>query len=226
MKTALIIAFTALVLTSCQKELDFNKPLSPAASGKCASGTYMPLTTGTNWSYVIGSSTQASTVTILPGDTTINGFAWKRALQQGVAGQPDVMGYIRETNGNVYDFVNLPAAGVASGYVQRTLLKPNEPVGGSWSDTAVINGITEIFKNEIVGKGLTMQIDSLRFSNVIHVRQTVSFDFPPIFNNEVIMKADYYFAQCVGPIKSVANMMLLGQVVNTVEQKIKSYVIK
>lgn len=223
MKTLCLFALSATILfSSCQKELDFSTPLTGGggANPNCGSNSYFPLADGNTWSY--DQAGVAKTAMVLPGDTVINGVPYKK-VKETSPGTPDVYGYYSDFNGNVSMYISLSAAGVANGFVNQNVLRANAAVGDKWADTSIVNGVTEIFRYEMMEKNINYQVGSQTFTNVHHVKYNVYMDFAPIFINELIQTTDIYLAKCIGPVRSITQAFAFGTPVNSIDIKVTSY---
>ena len=226
MPFAAVLGFFAIttLMSSCQKELLFDTPVSPGGGGggitPTVCNTYFPLTTGNKWTFNQGGMIQVNTV-ITP-DTVINGKTFKR-LSSVSAGVTNI-NFAEEENGNVYVFQNLAAGSSgASGAVLLNPLRTNAAVGEKWNDTITVNGFTERFAYTMVEKNIAYQVDTLHFSNVIHVQYKVRLDLPPVYTDELSQITDIWYAKCVGAIEIKNQAVLLGVTVNTTDNKIQSY---
>ncbi len=130
--------------------------------------------------------------------------------------QDNVVGLLKDGN---------RIAGVATGYVNRNPLRASAAVGDQWSDTSIVNGITEIFKYEIKAKNISVPVDAKTFTNVIHVHIKVYLDMP-LLGNSLVQTTDIYYAKCIGPVKSSSQFFLFGMPVGSSDSKIKSYNLK
>lgn len=204
-------------LFSCQKQVDFDSALGPIGTGtKCSSNSFMPLTEGNSWTYSDAGS--LSSGSIQGGDTLISGKAFKRVKYNS---SPDA--YYRDENGSIFMCRSMSAAGMPSGYVMQNLLQPTLGAGSAWTDSSVVNGIKVTSTYEMKEKNVSYQVDSLRFTDVHHVKYKVYYDYAPLFSNELVQVTDIYFAKCVGIIKSSNIYYGFGQPMANSETKITGY---
>ncbi len=213
------IIISCLILASCQKEVASDTLTGGSSTTPSACNTYFPLATGNTWTYYTGGTIQVNTV-IAP-DTVIQGKTFKRVMQttQGLTNTV----FFREDTGNIYGFVDLGAAGVASGNVFINPIRSAAAIGEKWRDTIVVNGLSERFEYEMKEKNISYQVDTLHFTNVDHIQYKVRLDYAPAYNDELVQITDVWFAKCVGGVETKNQSLLFGAVVSTSDQKIKSY---
>lgn len=209
------IILSCFILTGCQKEVTFD---TGGTSTSC--DTYFPLTTGSTWTYDANGAAQVNTV-VTP-DTVIQGKNFKR-ITELISGITNTV-FFREESGNVYGFIDL--GGLASGKILINPIRSSAAVGDKWRDTIIINGIKEKFEYEMLEKNINYQVDTFHFTNVLHIQYKVRLDYPPLLNDELIQITDVWVAKCVGGVETKNQVFLMGVVVNTTDQKIKSYTIR
>ncbi len=214
----LLLLFT-FIFTACQKEFTLTQGIAPTLPGGGSStpggscNSYYSTTPGTNWTYIDNQG--ENTITILNQDSTINGKTFKKFKSSAYSN-----GFVREDNGNVYQFANTGT----SGNIMMNILRANAAIGEKWRDTSILNGVTEIFEYQILEKNVSLTVNNLNFTNVIHSNFKVFMDSPPFFNNELIQTTDAWFGKCIGPLQSKSVTSFMGTS-DTLITKIKSYVI-
>ena len=214
--------FCSLLFLSCQKEFVITDGITPTTGGGGINGgtttgcnTYFPTTLGTTWTYNNGGVTDVAT--IVSPDTLINGKVFKRVISTYTGSS-----FLREENGNVYEYMDLGL----TGKIMINSLRASANIGDKWGDTLILNGIKEIIGHEMLEKNIKLQIDGVQFSDVIHTRYKTKFDYPPIYNNEVIASTDVWFGKCVGVLQTKTVSIMGGIASDTLVSKIKSYTIK
>lgn len=221
MKKYLAAILSVLIFYSCQKEFtltDGIDPTPPPGSGggtNTGCNTYFPTTTGSTWTF--DQNGKEDIITIVLPDTTINGNVFKR-----ITSTSSVPAFMREENGNVYEYAGLGA----TGNILINPLRTSADIGATWGDTLVLNGIQETIQHQMLEKNISLQVDTFHFSDVIHTRYRTTFNSPPIFNNEVVASTDVWYGKCVGVVQTKTVSLLGGVVSDTIVGKIKSYSIK
>lgn len=218
--------FTAMVmclsLISCQKDYSVTDGTTPTpgsggnnGGNTSACNTYQPSTTGTTWTYENNGVTDILTITA--PDTTIDGKVFKR-----ISSTIGFASFLREDNGNLYQYADLGF----SGQVLLNPLRASANIGDKWTDIFVLNGVKETVEHSMLEKQISLQIDGLQFKDVIHTRYQTRFDFPPIYNNELVGSTDVWYGKCVGVLQTKTVSIMAGVVSDTITSKIKSYTIK
>lgn len=221
MKKYIFIIFSTLLFYGCQKEFTLTDGITPTPGGGSGGdtttgcNTYFPTTTGNTWTY--NQYGHDNIITIVSPDTSIGGKVFKRFASTSTAS-----GFMREENGNVYEYAGLGA----TGSILMNPLRESANIGAKWEDNLVLNGIQEIIEHEMLEKKVSFQVDTLHFSDVIHTRYRTRFNSPPLFNNEVVGSTDVWYAKCVGVIQTKTVSLMGGIVSDTIVSKIKSYSIK
>ncbi|WP_192822685.1 hypothetical protein [Rufibacter sp. LB8] len=178
------------VFTACS---DKEEDPAPEETTTAAAGLdYFPTTAGSTWSY--------------EGDLT---YSYKSLGTKKVINGKSYTEFEQNQNGTISTIYVFKEAGsytlytavAGVGNIELTVLKENEPEGGSWSTTTVINGLTTRYTYTLVKKGLTKTVLGKEYKNVIQVKlatvvlfQGMEIPFDQPFN--------YYFAKGVGQIMS------------------------
>lgn len=173
------VLITSLILfNACKKE--------PASNTNCT--TYFPLKPGDTWVY--GSPGSLFTLTML-GDTVINNLSYTKATFIDSTGtyNPDVY-FFRNSNGSTWAlFSNGGSQAFTSAITygeEMLLVKDNAYMGESWS--TIDNKVRTVIET-----GVSLVIANQTINNVVRIRES---------DTTTQFSTDYYFAQCVGFIKS------------------------
>jgi hypothetical protein len=176
--------FILLITGSCKKENNNN-------NNTCS--TFFPLKTGDNWSYING-STSLGTLTV-GNDTVINGLTYSIINRSDTANYYVGRLFVRNSNGQIFGYLTDPFDLFSDNYSsgEQLFLKDSAVVGDSW---LAVNGTTRT----VIETGLTMTVGGKSFTNVKHVRETITLSFAPYSETR-----DYFFAECVGLISVSGN---------------------
>lgn len=232
----LLIALVALsFVTGCKKDDDNNNAnVDDGAKG------FVPLTTGTNWTYNTSTTqsgnttTSTVTLTVLNGDTTINGRAYKRLASSTGGNNYWTRGTGADIN-NYYRYGLFPGVTASGGFsfsnFEELYLRTNYNVNDTWTGDnimAVANGsnYTITPKYKIVAKDQNRTVGSTNFTKVTQVHldlTTTVFGF-----TVTVGTGEFYYASGVGMIEFSANLGggLPGVTATDFSWKIQSYTIK
>lgn len=167
--------------------------------------TYLPLTNGTSYTYKSTNTGVVSTLklTIQPGTFTLYGKSYKRVLDET---KTDTSHYNQTGN----DYFRVFKFGGILGEAELTLLKDNLAVGGTWSNSKVISGITIPsspfpisatinFNFSIDGKDLTRVVNGKTYSTVIKVKLAITAT--TLLGTQNVGDGEFYFAKNIGMIE-------------------------
>ena len=191
-----------LIINSCQKEKSNETSPNGTAGYNCKACEYIPMCDSSVYSYYdtlgFGSSTGITTDTMLyKRDTLIRGLIYQEFYLTG-----SQSGRYFNCNNGISQFENKNE--LIGGYFRSTMLDVNLPVNGTWSDTVLIPLVAgkEVHKKTIIAKGVGRIINSLSFSDVIHVEDARCY--PNSTGGLIIIEvSDYYYAKGVGLIEVV-----------------------
>ena len=198
----LVIPVVLLFFVSCKK----TKNPTPTP----VSNLYLSTSVGSTWSYHETDSSVATpanlnyTVTSSSKDTAINGKSY-HIFNNSVGGKQ----YLNVTGHEYYQFDSLPA-GFGVGVFERLYLKDDVATGASWTQnqTVTISGfpvpVTLTFIE--AEKGITMVVNNITYTNVIHVSATISSSIIPA--SGLSSNINSYYAEKVGLIKSSTKISL------------------
>jgi hypothetical protein len=133
-------------------------------------------------------------------DTTIEHVSYT-TLQSNIGES-----YVNKNNGN-YNFIGM-MGGPGVGSLSLLMLKDNQPVGTTWSDSTIVSGFPAVFNFSIKGKGLSIVVNGVTYKNVIEVEYTVPIPVP--FVTGVATTVDMYYGLDVGVIESVMQPSVTG----------------
>jgi len=172
-------------LASCEKEDNINPDFVLTTAPD-----YLPTTSGTTWTYG-GRSPYTCTVT---GNTkVINGKTYQE--MQNKVGTMEYKSYVIKEKG-VYTAISL-VTGMAN--LEIAILKEELPVGSTWEQTGIVNGLDVKLKFTITEKDVTKTIEGKTFKNVINVKLAGAYTYSGI-ETGIDFSTNYYFAKGVGLI--------------------------
>lgn len=193
MKKLLFPVICLAILTQCKKSND-----NPDG------GDYLPLTIGSNWTYLSNGTT--STITVSSKDTVALGRTYKVFTNSNGPNQYHVK------SGNEYyrfaTFQNFFPNGVEELY-----LKSDGNVNTNWQFSVNVNfggiPIPVTASYTITEKGITKNVQGKNYTDVVHVVMTLSSG---------LGNGDFYYAKGVGMISSSLNITVPGSTTsNTAE---------
>ena len=174
------------------------------------SNLYLSTSAGSTWTYHQIDSSVATpansnyTVTSTSKDTAINGKSY-HIFNKSVGGNQ----YLNVTGHDYYQFDSLPA-GFGAGVFERLYLKDDAAAGASWTQnqTVTISGfpIPVTLTFNIPEKGLTMVVNNITYTNVIHVSATITSSIIP--SSGLSSNINSYYSEKVGLIKSSTKISL------------------
>jgi hypothetical protein len=168
---------------------------------------YLPLTNGSVWKYSYGSDgghTDTLAITMTGGTTRINGKTYydvTSTYKQGFS-----QGYFYA--GNHFYAMRTVALGSDAG-MEVQLLNDTASVGYRWitrpTDDGTVGGMPVQAVNTIVEKGISRTENGRTFSEVIHTRVELQYDYGSGYQTNITY--DFYLAKGVGLIESHANTL-------------------
>ncbi len=205
-------------IVGCSKDLS-TKSLSANNTSEAVtsiSSTYMPLTKGTYWKYNSvtesgGTSTaEKYTSKVIAKKSTINGKLYTATTVTSNSGTDTA--YYSQQSHDYFQYSNLNVSGVGLVAIEVLFLKDNAAKGATWSaQAATIYGIPVTATGKIIKKNYNQTVHGQTYANVIHTQ--VSLDALYIGHIGTI---DYYVAQGLGIINTVANITYGTPYTNTV----------
>ncbi|MGZ3752484.1 MAG: hypothetical protein ACXVB0_25075 [Mucilaginibacter sp.] len=190
----IILAVVTLGFSSCKK----SSGPKPSTSSP---DTYLPVSSGSHWTYkdVVNGTTFTSTITITGATTVFNGKTYYNISGTSTKNGPST-GYFYTGN---HSYVERAPLAAASTTVELQLGNDSQPAGYSWTttptDDGYINGVAAQTINTIMEKDITKTVNGKTFNNVIHTQLDLQYDFGAGF--ESIAVYDVYLAKGVGMIQ-------------------------
>ena len=201
MRKIILALFTILVaVMSCKKETSTSIP-------KLESVKYMSYTANSTWNYEvinnIIASTSNYTLTSTSRDSTVNGKAYH--VFTNSSGNANEYYYL---DGNdYYRFQNLPAS-LSGNPIENIYLKDNAAVNASWNQTYNVTAsgipLTITIVNVITEKGISKTVNSIVYTDVIHVTSTITASVlgTPLPARAIITDIQVYYSKKYGMIQS------------------------
>jgi len=181
----IIWCFLASTLVSCEKEESL-----PANLVITTASDYLPTTAGTTWTY--GGRTPY-TCTVTGNTKVINGKTYHE--MQNKIGTTTYPSYVQKNKG-VYTAIGLVSG---MGDLEITVFKEDLPVGSTWEQMGIVNGIDVNLKFTFAEKDVTQTIAGKTYDKVVKIRLAGTYTYSGI-ETGITFTTDYYFAQGVGLI--------------------------
>ena len=194
-----ILAISAATI-SCKKDSTTTPPVTDTSK-------YMSYTANSTWDYTVTNNITATTlnytITSTNRDSTINGKAYHVFTNStGSANE-----YYNVTGNDYYTFQSLPTT-LGGTPIENIYLKDNAAANTSWDQSYSINvsgiPLTVKITNTITEKGISMTVNSIVYTDVIHVTTTlqVSALGTPLPAGAVTTDIQTYYAKKYGTIQS------------------------
>jgi hypothetical protein len=202
-KNLLFIA-SILIISACKKNENNNTPTSH--------DKYLTTSAGSTWSYHETDSSGASpvnsdyTITSSSSDTSINSKSYH--IYNNSAGGNQ---YLNITGNDYYQFDSLPA-GFGAGVFERLYLKDSAYAGTNWSETQTVSvtgvpfPVPVTINYSIAEINISRTVNSIKYSNVIHVSATISSALIPA--SSLTSSLNSYYAPKYGLIESSTKINL------------------
>jgi hypothetical protein len=202
MRSIAFAAICIMILASCKKKTE------------TIVEDYLPLTVGSNWTYI--SNGVSSKITVTNKDTVALGRTYKVLSNNNGANQ-----YQAKSGTEYYRLAILP--GVLTAY-DELYLKSDQNVNGTWQMVIpVMVGTFTLNVNAnytVAEKGITKIVQGKTYNDVVHIHQDFSSALGG--NNGT---ADWYYAKGIGMISSVVAITFPGQSFNNTTE-LTAYEIK
>ena len=204
MKTTFSFLSLIIIFSACKKD-NSGLPGNPSAN------VYVNTNAASSWNYQQTDSSGASpttsnyTVTSSPNDTTINSRKY-HVYNYSYGGSQ----YLSNSGSDYYQFDSIPVAGGSN--IERLYLKDNISVGNTWSQNFNLTipnfplPVSLVVTNKIVEKGISMTVNNIAYSDVIHV--STSLSAPLIPASSLTSGIDSYYAPKFGLIKNTSKINL------------------
>ena len=210
----ILITIAAVVAAGCKKS---NNDPSPDASD-----TYLPVTSGTTWTYddVIGTSHGTDIITLTGATSTINGK--KYYALTGDKNGTKTTGYFYAADHSYALRGSNASVGIT---LEIQLGNDSQPAGYTWTthptDDGLVEGIPAQTINKIIAKGISKTVNGKSYDNVIHTQVTLQYN---IGGYQTAAVYDIYMAKGIGMIEEDTDMTMVGLAYE--KQTLKSYTIK
>ncbi|HTI59539.1 hypothetical protein [Mucilaginibacter sp.] len=209
----ILITIAAVYFSGCKKSSN-----DPAPGN---SDTYLPLTSGTTWTYkdVVGGSTGTDIITLTGESKTINGKKYYELT--GNKNGTSSVGYFYVGNHSYAMRASDQSVGIT---IELQLSNDAQPTGYTWTthptDNGLVEGIPAQTINTIIEAGATKTVNGKSYDNVIHTQVTLQYNVGGGFETAAVY--DVYMARGVGMIEMDSSVGGLGYE----SQTLQSYTIK
>jgi hypothetical protein len=203
-KFVLFFLGVSFLVSSCQKEINFDTPPGsgpgPGTGGNTNFG-YQPVGKNSYWKYrQTGSFSGDITITSTGQKKTVNGIEY--TMFSTIPVSPGAEQMLGTKDHNLYTLAqgNSPNTGAP---FDLNMLYTNDtaPVGYTWEHTAGHgNGFTALTPGSILEKGISLTVAGKNFQNVIHSQISLQYELP-LFGIVSFATYDYYVAKDVGIIR-------------------------
>lgn len=221
-----LLLAVAILIAGCSKEIT-TKPVIAADddinSVIATADTYLPLTTGTTWSYTntTNGAADESKLTVLNQKKTFNAKSYT-AVNTYKDKKNDTI-YYNQTSHKYYIYTKEETGDADAVDLEILFLDDNLAVGKTWQQKAgSANGVKLKCYGKILQKNITLKVNGTTYNNVIH--SYVEIRKPVTFFYIVVYKQDYYVAKGIGIIKNASRQILPAGPTTTTD--IDSYIIK
>lgn len=202
-----ILAITGVCLAGCKKDVQ----VAPGNGAPPSADSYMPVTSGSSWTYFIQTSYSKDTVTVQMNNSnaSLNGKNYFTANAHSTDGAANGI-YFYEKN-HVYATRNFNA--YANAVLELQLYNDTASINHSWTsipaDGGAINNIPVRAISTIEQKGETKQFAGKTYTNVVHVEIDIQYDLGSGYETTYVY--DYYLAKGIGILGY--NLTALGEFV-------------
>ena len=220
-----------LVFTHCKKDdIGANTPVTPVITKD-----YLPLTTGSTFTYTDTTDGVASFYTLTASGVKINLFGKDYDKLNGSDGS---VRYRTKTGTNYYQIISLPP--MHSGEFEDKYLNDSLPVNSTWTESFKIvnvlgfpDSLIAFATYKISEKGVSRTVKGNAYTNVIHVALTdISAYNDSVAANPMIVgiaTGNFYYSPGVGLIQSnvaIADNSPYGINAANSSQTLTSYTVK
>jgi len=214
-----LILFAALVLASCQKEVDGTVGSGGGGGGGGGSMLdYQPVSANSEWDYTsntIGPSHMVS----LGTDTTINGLRYYKF--NTTSGGATERGYISKVNGVYRTYGTFDP----TGQVLEMIYLKDSAIGANWTNTITVSGFSNYHKYTVSRRDIQHTVNGRSYNTVIEVTYDFSIDDLLGTGTLRIGGGKYYYAKGVGLIEGYFGVDFFG-VTTSDTTKLVSYTIR
>jgi len=176
-QTLLLIAIAALFTQSCK--LDAPEIETSDSSGGTKSDSYMPLTSGSYWTYnnvISGMAPDTITIRVTGETTTVNGKLYHNITSTSKA-HGSTAGLYYYGNHIAVLRANTIVAGLTLDF---QFLNDTTAVGHTWTarptDNGLVNGVPGRLTGKVIEKGVSKTIGGHTFTDVINTQIDLEYD--------------------------------------------------
>ena len=183
-----------MLIAGCSKK---NNP-GPSAS----SNSYLPVSSGSTWTYndVVGGNASQLTITMTGATSTIAGKTYYAGTSASST-RGTSTGYFYAANHSYSFRATSATAGIT---IELQMGNDEQNVGYTWTttptDNGTINGVSAKTVNTIKEKNITKVVNGKTFNNVIHTQVDLQYDLGTGFQSVAVY--DIYLAKGVGMIEN------------------------
>lgn len=193
-KTLMLIIGGAILAAGCSKSKNNPSP---------SSDSYLPVTSGSSWSYndVVNGTTSQVTLSMSGATTVFNNKTYYNGNSNSTSKGAST-GYFYAAN---HAYALRAAAGSVAGLtLELQMGNDAQAAGYTWtttpSDNGSINGVPAQTVNTIKERNVTKVVNGKTFTNVIHTQVDLQYDLGTGFQSVAIY--DFYLAKGVGMIET------------------------
>ena len=226
----LVCISMSILFTQCKKDDGGTTPDPVPAKD------YMPVTTGSTFTYqnTTGANVSTYTLTVRATDTVANAKTYKVFTSTD-----GVSRYRAKVGTDYYQLAAFPNLNIAS--FENLYLKETAAINTTWADlipfanpTDPTQTLTATLTSKMMEKGISYTVNGKAYENTIHVKLSISLSIPipgipfPITVN--LGGGDMYYALGVGMIKNSLNISSSNPLITfppfSTEDILTAYVIK
>ena len=220
----ILLPIALLIFSGCKKDVGY---LTNGAAG--TGDTYFPVTKSTTWTYADGPTTSANLqTTVMTGGTAVFNNKTYYTAADASGATPGVNGYIYSSN-HVYSERAVVTSNGTTATEDITFLNEATPVGSAVtlkiSDDGLVNSVPSREILTTMESGISKTVLGQPFSNVIHTKAEIQFDYGLGNGFETFFTYDFYLAKNIGLIETDGTLSFFGLSLTT-NSYLKSYTIK
>jgi hypothetical protein len=211
-----ILAIASVCIAGCKKDAP------PGNGAPSAADSYMPVTSGSSWTYVLNTPSSIDTVTVKmnASNITTNGKTYYTA--NATSKQSGLVGIYFYEKDHIYATRNFN--NYANAILELQLYNDTATINHSWtsypSDNGSIDNVPIRAISTIEEKGETKVFGGNTYTNVVHTEVDIQYDLGSGYETTYIY--DYYLAKGIGILGY--NLRALNEFVES--ESILSYSIK
>jgi len=190
----IIITIATILIAGCKKS---NNNPAPASSD-----SYLPVTSGTTWTYLddVNGSSETNTTKMTGSTATFNGKTYY-GMSQVSPSRGTKTGYFYTAN---HSYALRASSTTINGLtIEIQLGNDQQAAGYIWTttptDNGVIQGVPARTVNTIKEKGISKKVSGNNYTNVIHTQVSLQYDLGAGYEEYALY--DIYLAKGVGMIE-------------------------